>query len=115
MDGTVTFRFDNNNGIYTIGNGEYSFNTRWSRAGNNTIHAYGLIGYIAGITAIPDKAHIYNFDYSSKARTIKTGEIIILENQHRHFAAIKLGPVKSSNHGHSYDEMAFEYHIYYPE
>lgn len=115
MDGTVTFRFDNNNGIYTIGNGEYSFNTRWSRAGNNTIHAYGLIGYIPGITAIPDKAHIYNFDYSSKARTIKTGEIIILENQHRHFAAIKLGPVKSSNHGHSYDEMAFEYHIYYPE
>lgn len=94
MDGTVTFRFDNNNGIYTIGNGEYSFNTRWSRAGNNTIHAYGLIGYIPGITAIPDKAHIYNFDYSSKARTIKTGEIIILENQHRHFAAIKLGPVK---------------------
>ena len=48
MDGTVTFRFDNNNGIYAIGNGEYSFNTRWSRAGNNTIHAYGLIGYIPG-------------------------------------------------------------------
>ena len=115
MDGVVTFLFDNNNGVYTIGNGEYAFDTRWSRAGNNSIHAYGLIGYIPGETVIPGLDRLYNYDYSSKARTIKTGEIVIFQNLNHHFAAVKLGPVKSSSHGNLYDEMTFEYHIYYPE
>lgn len=115
MDGVVTFRYGNNNGLYTIGNGEYAFNTRWSRAGKNSIHAYGLIGYIPGETVIPGLDRLYNYDYSSKARTIKTGEIVIFQNLNHHFAAVKLGPVKNSNHGNLYDEMTFEYHIYYPE
>lgn len=115
MDGTVTFCYDNNNGIYTIGNGEYVFDTRWSRAGNNSIYAAGLIGYIPGKTSIPDVKHLYNYNYSSKVRTIKTGEVVIFENLYHHFAAVKLGPVKSKNHNNAYDEMTFEYHIYYPE
>lgn len=84
MDGTVTFRYDNNNGMYTIGEGEYAFDTRWSRAGNNSIHVYGLIGYIPGETVIPDAGHLYNYDYSSKARTIKSGEIVIFQNLNHH-------------------------------
>ena len=115
MDGTVTFRYDNNDGMYTIGNGEYAFTTRWSRAGNNSIHVYGLIGYIPGETVIPVASHLYNYDYSSKARTIKSGEIVIFQNLNHHFAAVKLGPVKSSNHGNLYDELLFDYHIYCPE
>lgn len=115
MDGVVTFLFDNNDGVYTIGNGEYAFDTRWSRSGNNSIHAYGLIGYIPGETVIPGLERLYNYDYSSKARTIKTGEIVIFQNLNHHFAAVKLGPVKSSSHGNLHDEMTFEYHIYYPD
>ena len=115
MDGSVTFRYGNNNGIYTIGNGEYGFDTRWSRSGNNSIHALGLIGYIPGVTTVPDSKDLYNYDYTSNVRTIKTGEVVIFENLNHHFAAVKLGPVKSSNHGNLYDEMTFEYHIYYPE
>ena len=115
MDGVVTFLFDNNDGVYTIGNGEYAFDTRWSRSGNNSIHAYGLIGYIPGETVIPSLERLYNYDYSSKARTIKTGEIVIFQNLNHHFAVVKLGPVKSSSHGNLHDEMTFEYHIYYPD
>lgn len=115
MDGTVTFRYDNNNGIYTIGNGEYAFDTRWSRAGNNLIHALGLIGYIPGETVIPDSKYLHNYDYSSDVRTIKTGEVVIFENKYHHFAAVKLGQVKSKHRSNPYDEMTFEYHIYYPE
>ena len=115
MDGTVTFRYDNNNGMYTIGEGEYAFDTRWSRAGNNSIHVYGLIGYIPGETVIPVASHLYNYDYSSKARTIKSGEIVIFQNLNHHFAAVKLGSVKSGSHGNLYDEMIFDYHIYCPE
>lgn len=116
LNGTVIFRFDNNNGVYTIGNGEYAFDTRWSRAGNNSIHAMGLIGFKPEAEDFPPGLNtIMRYDFSSTTRTIKTGQIIIFENLNRHFAAIRLGPVKSSSHGNPYDEMTFEYHIYYPE
>ena len=112
MDGKVSFRFDNNNGIYLIGNGDYLFETRWSRAGNGSIHAYGLIGYRVGESEFPAPELLTSYDFSSSSRTISTGQIVIFENLTRHFAAIKLGEVKSSSHGFPYDEMSFEYHIY---
>ena len=112
MEGTVTFRFDNNNGIYTIGSGEYAFETRWSRSGNNSIHAYGLLGYKLGELEFPKYEDLLNYDYSSNSRTIRTGEIVIVRNMNRHFAAIKLGEIKSSGHGYPYDEMTFDYKIY---
>ncbi len=116
MDGTATFRYDNNNGIYTIGNGEYKFDTRWSRCGNNSIYAMGLVGFKPEEEEFPPKLQtIMNYDFSSRTRTIRTGQIVIFENLNRHFAAVRLGPVKSSSHGNLYDEMTFEYHIYYPE
>lgn len=112
MEGTVIFRFDNNNGHYYIGNGEYTFDTRWSRAGNNSIHAYGLIGYKPGEKTFPKLEDLYSYDYSSDVRTIKTGEILIIRNMKRHFAAVKLGVVKSASHSSPYDEMSFDYKIY---
>lgn len=112
MEGTVTFRYDNNNGVYTIGAGEYSFETRWNRSGNNSIYASGRIGFKVGETKFPSFEELYAYDYSSRSRTIHTGQIVIFENVNSHFAAIKLGTVKSSNHGNPYDEMTFEYHIY---
>lgn len=110
--GTVVFRFDNNNGRYFLGNGEYYIETRWSRAGNNSIHAYGAIGFDGSVTEIPPLESITNFDFSSNARTIKKGQVVIFKNPNHHFAAIKLGEVKSSGHGFPYDEMTFDYHIY---
>lgn len=112
MDGKVSFRFDNNNGIYWIGNGDYLFETRWSRAGNDSIHAYGLIGYRVGESEFPAPELLPSYDFSSRSRTISTGQIVVFENLHRHFAAVKLGMVKSSSHGYPCDEMLFEYHIY---
>lgn len=116
LNGTVIFRFDNNNGVYTIGNGEYAFDTRWSGCGNNSIYAMGLVGFKPEVEDFPPGLHtIMSYDFSSKTRMVKTGQIVIFENLKRHFVAIKLGPVKSSSHGNPYDEMTFEYHIYFPE
>ncbi len=112
MDGDVTFRYDNNNGIYTLGDGEYTFNTRWSRSGNNSIHAYGSLGFKLGESEFPSKDVIKEYDFSSTCRTIRTGQIVIFRNQSNHFVAIKIGDVKSSGHGNPYDEMTFQYHIY---
>lgn len=114
MDGVVTFQYDNNNGIYTVGSGEYAFDTRWSRSGTNSIHAYGLIGFRSDISNFPQIDELLSFNFSSRVRTTHTGQIVIFENMSHHFVAIKMGAVKSSNHGSPKDEMTFEYHIYAP-
>lgn len=115
LEGSVLFRFDNNNGLYLIGNGDYLFETRWSRAGNDSIHAYGRIGFLPELTEFPKYNDISQFDFSSSTRTIRKGQIIIYMNENSRFAAIKLGSVKSSGHGNSYDEMFFDYKIYRPQ
>lgn len=112
MDGTVEFRFDNNDGKYTIGTGEYVFETKWSRNGNNSIHAYEYVGFNPEFSSFPSYEQIVQFDFSSWVRTIQTGQILIIKNSYHHFAAIKLGKVNSAGHGHPYDKMTFDYHIY---
>ncbi len=110
--GKVVFPFDNNNGDFLLGNGEYAFETHWSRAGNNSIHVYGNIGFSPDCTEYPDIQDIPALDFSSRSRTIRTGQIVVYMNEYSHFVAIKLGEVKSSGHGFPYDEMQFEYRIY---
>lgn len=112
FDGTVVFNYDNNNGVYTLGDGEYLFETQWYGCGNNAIYARGTIGFDSNVTDFPEVEHLPSLDYSSHTRTIRTGQIVVFENLHHHFIGIKLGTVKSSSHGHPRDEMEFEYHIY---
>ena len=64
---------------------------------------------------MPKYKDLVLFDFSSNSRTVKKGQLLIVENRHSRFAAIKLGTVKSSNHGYHHDEMEFDYHIYYDE
>ena len=112
MSGKITFRYDNNNGDYEIGAGEYTFKTHWSRSGNGSIHARGKIGYLHNVVDFPEYNTISDFDFSSHTRTIHKNEIVVFANEHGHFAAVKVLDVISSNHGHNYDEMTFEYKIY---
>lgn len=64
---------------------------------------------------MPKYKDLVLFDFSSNSRTVKKGQLLIVEHRHPRFAAIKLGTVKSASHGHHYDEMEFDYHIYYDE
>ena len=112
MDGTVNFDFDNNNKKYTIGTGEYSFDTQWSSCTNDKIYTYGYIGYQAGIDHYPTPDEFISFDFSSRSRTIHKGEVFLLKSKYDHFAAVKLGWGHCADRGYEKDEMTFEYHIY---
>lgn len=111
MSGTVTFRYDNNNGNYTIGSGEYAFTTHWSGANNDIINVYGKIGYKDNSKDFPAVEQIGEFDFTSDSRRIHKGDVFVYQNQQGHFAAIKVGKVDSKSHGRHYDEMIFEYKI----
>lgn len=113
LSGEVDFDYSNNNGNFILGVGKYAFETHWSRSGNNSIHAYGKIGYERGRPDFPEYEQIESYDFSSSARTITTDEIVIFENEHGNYAAIQIDDVWSAGHGRPRDRLQFHYQIYY--
>lgn len=115
MDGNVSFDYKKNNGLFIIGTADYSFTTKWSECGYNSIYCYNdklkRIGYNPEYTQFPARNELSNFDYSSRVRSLKVGEIIILENTNNRFAAIKVLNVKKNDVDINH-LLEFDYKIY---
>lgn len=113
--GSVSFDYTNNSGNYTIGTGEYEFETQWSTCGYNSIHAYKdkvkAIGYIPGCSAFPSLEEIMNFDFTSRSRVVYEGEIVVWMNKYNHFAATKIIKVQCEEQGVA-GNLSFDYRIY---
>ena len=116
MSGTVSFDYKRHNGIFTIGAGPYEFNTMWTEAGYNSIHCYRdhvfRLGYKGGESSFPKYEDILlEYDFSSRARTVAIGEVVVLENAMHRFAAIKVIDIHRAVT--DIDHMVeFEYKIY---
>lgn len=117
LRGRVAFDYSNNNKRFTIGEGHFLFETRWSKASNSAIHAYNdppsiaAIALAKGAVAIADIHNATAFDYSSRTRTPRTGEIVIWRNTNGLYAATKIISIKDDTRGASADELTFEYVI----
>lgn len=116
MNGTISFDYKQNDGIYLIGAGDYSFASKWSECGDNSVYCYRdkvkRIGYCASVTEFPKLAEVADlFDFSSRCKAVKVGNVIILENAKGKFAAIKILAInrKADDIGH---QLKFEYKIY---
>jgi len=115
LEGNASFDYKKNNGNYIIGAGDYEFTTHWSSAGMGVIHCYkdgvNKLGYNPKFKDHPSLCEIKNFDFSSRCRSIREGEIVILENKHSKFVAIKVTKVfyNSSDIDHL---LEFDYKIY---
>jgi nucleoside 2-deoxyribosyltransferase len=116
MRGVVSFDYSDNNGIFKIGEGAYEFETCWSKASDTSIHILNdpssietvAIAKNEDITSIND-ASIYNS--TSRSRTPKTNQIVILKNTHGYFAALKILNIKDDTRDSEFDEVTFEYII----
>ncbi len=115
--GDVEFDYDNNNGIFTIGNGNQIFDIKFSNGGNNIIHVLNDPESIDGIAIATGLSEIHeirdasSLDYSSRHRTIKVGEILVLVNKNGFFAAIKIDKVTSRTSGENKSNVSFTYEI----
>ena len=113
--GKVSFDYKRNSGSFTIGEGDYMFNTMWSECGHNSIYCYRdsefRLGYNPTFKDFPTPDEFINFDFSSRAKSVNVGEIVLLENHKHKFAALKILNVvrKSKDIGHL---LEFEYKIY---
>jgi hypothetical protein len=115
--GTVTFDYSNNNGRYVLGAGDMTFETKWSRIGNDSIHVYDgpasirTVAIAEGARKLEDIVDATSYDTSSDYRSPHTGEIVVWQNTAGYFMGAKIISIKSRGHGHPSDEVIFEYMI----
>jgi pyrimidine deaminase RibD-like protein len=115
--GQAIFNFTQNDGKYTIGHGNLLFETRWSNASNCRIHVYQSntnlhgLGIVRGAKSFADVQDASAYDMSSGAQTPREGEILVLQNEKKYFAVLKIADVKARSHGDTYDSLSIEYRI----
>ena len=116
--GEVVFDYSNHNGRYVIGRDTLEFETKWSKANNTSIHVYNYPPSINGIalgprewTAIPHVVNTELLDYTSRSRTARVGQIVVLRNTHGFYAAAHLLGIKYDGRGSDRFELRFRYVI----
>lgn len=116
-NGKADFDYTNNDGIFTIGNGDYIFETKWSKASDFSIHVYNdmpsvkTVAIALGAESFSEIKDATIYDGSSRARTIKEGEIVVMRNANGYCAAVKVIDVKDSSRSDAHDQIIFEYSI----
>ncbi|MGJ9372247.1 toll/interleukin-1 receptor domain-containing protein [Nesterenkonia sp. CF4.4] len=115
---TVTFNYDNNNGCYVIGAGDRSFTVRFSSAGYGSIHVYSdpsdikSIALARGVTGPEQVGDASSYDASSRHRTARVGDAVILRNVNDHWAAVFINKVDNRDTGPTGEpQVTFNYVI----
>jgi hypothetical protein len=115
--GTVTFDYSNNSHRFTIGEGQWLFETRWSKASDASIHAYNdapsidAIAVAKGVWKIGEISDAAIFDFSSRSRTPLKGQVIVWRNVNGLYAATMILGIRDNTRGGARDELTFEYVI----
>ena len=116
--GEAVFDYSNHDGRYVIGRGTLEFETKWSKASNASIHVYNDLGSINGVALAPHEcatvqqvANAASLDYTSRARTPRIKQIVVLRNVSGFYAAVHLLAIKDDTRGDDHDELRFQYVI----
>lgn len=111
------FDYSNNNWEFTIWKDEYSFDLKFSKASNTSIHIYNDPPNISWIAIATKKYKISDindcsiYDMSSRTRTPQKWEIIILKNIYWNYCAVRIIDIKDRTRNDKIDEVTFEYVI----
>lgn len=113
--GKFIFDYSDNDGKFTIGSGEYTFVTRWSKASNTSI--YAIKDNVEAIARIKGPVELQSelsgeYNFTSRVRNPNVGDIIIWRNKNGKYAATKIIDIKDDTRGSSHDELTCEYIIY---
>lgn len=117
LSGEVTFDYAAHDGRYVIGTGATAFETRWSKASDTSIHLLNDPPSIHGVAiarGASDFAEITDasaYDFTSRSRTPRIGEIAVLRNTNGFFAAVQILQVEDDSRGATSDALTIRYTI----
>jgi hypothetical protein len=115
--GSARFDYSAHGGRFVLGDGDWAFETKWSKASDKSIHIYDDPASIAGVavargaTAFGDITDAAALDFSSRSRTPAIGDIVVLQNSNGYYAAIKVVAIADDKRGAAKDELAIDYVI----
>ncbi len=122
LTGKAEFDYSNNDGSYTIGSGDFSFTTEWTKASDMSIYAYNdasnieRIAIVKQIMEIPEELlDVEGLDFTSRVRKPKRGDGIVWLNTSGHFAITVIRDIKDDTRSDKNDWLEFEYRIYLVE
>lgn len=117
MSGEVTFDYSAFNGRYVIGSGAASFETYWSKASNAGIYLMNDppsihgIAIARGATEFEQISDASIYDFTSRVRTVKTGEIAVLRNVNDFYAGVQVLRIEDDSRGAPSDTLTMRYVI----
>ena len=117
LTGEVVFDYSSYNGRYVIGHEQLEFETKWTKASDTTIYVSNDPPSINGVALAKRCAYIREvkngklLDFTSRTRTPKRGEIVVLRNVHGFYAAIHVLDIKDDSRRDDRDELRFRYAI----
>ena len=117
LRGTVNFDYSNNDHRFSIGDGLYLFETRWSKASDTSIYAYRDGSSVEAIALARNASEIHHiidatiYDFSSRVRCPQLGQIIVWRNVNGLYAATKIVTISDDMRGAACDELTFEFVI----
>jgi hypothetical protein len=109
--GRVKFNYLSNSGKFIIGSGDYEFITAWSNGGINSLWAYKDYVYAIASTSqqiVIDNFLINDYDFSSRARLVHTGESVVLVNNQGKILITKIVNIEFENNQKHWVEILYQ-------
>lgn len=117
LSGEATFDYSAFNGRFIIGSGAQQFETMWSKSSDADVILYNDPPSINGMavakgsTRISDVVDASAYDFTSRTRRVKVGEIAVLRNMHGFYAAVHILAIKDDTRGSDCDEARIRFAI----
>jgi hypothetical protein len=117
LSGEVTFDFSAHNGRYVIGTGPMAFETRWSKSDGSSMVLYNDPASVNGVAIAKGASKIAEiedasiYDFTSRTRRPRVGEVAVLRNRDGFYAALEIVEVKDDTRGADHDALTFRYSI----
>ena len=115
--GSASFNYSNNNGMFSIGEGFFLFETKWTKASDTCIYVVNSGDRMNGIAVAKQVSSIAEIkdasavDYSSSHRCPVLGQIVVWRNIAGLYAATHITAIHDDTRGAIDDEVAFDYII----
>ena len=113
--GEVVFDYSSCNGRYVLGSGMLEFETAWTKASDTSIHVYNDppsingVALARGCTLISHVENASTLDYTSRTRTPRLGQVVVLRNTGGFYAALHVLEIKDDSRADDRDELRFRY------
>jgi hypothetical protein len=117
LSGEATFDYSAFNGRFIIGSGAQQFETMWSKSSDADIILHNdplsinAIAVAKGATRMGDVVDASAYDFTSRTRRVKVGEIAILRNIHGFYAAVHILAIMDDTRGSGRDEARIRFAI----